>query len=41
MTKWDTDEDGFSISENQLNVNIKFTYEEGALSEEGSLDLNF
>ena len=38
---WDTDEDGFSISENQLNVNIKFTYEEGALSEEGSLDLNF
>jgi len=38
---WDTDEDGNIIGENQLNVNIKFTYEEGSLNEEGSLDLNF
>ena len=28
-------------NENQLNVNIKFTYEEGALSEEGNLNLTF
>jgi len=38
---WNIDDDGNTISENQLNVNIKFTYEEGALSEEGNLDLNF
>jgi len=38
---WLTDEEGYEISENQLNVNIKFTYEEGALTEEGNIDLNF
>lgn len=38
---WLNDEEGNPISENQLNVNIKFTYEEGALSEEGNIDLNF
>lgn len=37
---WDNDEKNI-INENQLNVNIKFTYEEGALSEEGNIDLNF
>jgi phage baseplate assembly protein W len=38
---WNTDDNGQPISENQLNVNIKFTYSEDAFSEEGSLDLNF
>lgn len=38
---WLTNEDGNDISENQLNVNIKFTYEEGSLTEEGNIDLNF
>ena len=37
---WDNDEKNI-INENQLNVNIKFTYEEGALSEDGNIDLNF
>jgi len=35
------DDEGNPISENQLNVNIKFTYSEDAFSEQGSLDLNF
>ena len=38
---WNTDEDGNQISDNQLNVNIKFTYSEDVFSEQGSLDLNF
>lgn len=38
---WNNDEEGNPINENQLNVNIKFTYEEGALNEEGNIDLNF
>ena len=38
---WNTDEDGNPISDNQLNVNIKFTYSEDVFSEQGSLDLNF
>ena len=38
---WNNDEEGDPITENQLNVNIKFTYEEGALNEEGNIDLNF
>jgi len=38
---WNNNEEGNPISENQLNVNIKFTYEEGALNEEGNIDLNF
>lgn len=35
------DEEGNPISENQLNVNIKFTYNEDAFSEAGELDLKF
>lgn len=38
---WNTDDDGNPISDNQLNVNIKFIYTEGVLNEEGSIDLNF
>ena len=38
---WNTDDTGQSISDNQLNVNIKFTYSEDAFSEQGQLDLNF
>ena len=38
---WKTDSDGQPISENQLNVNIKFTYSEDAFTEAGELDLNF
>jgi phage baseplate assembly protein W len=35
------DEEGQPISENQLNVNIKFTYNEDVFSETGELDLKF
>ncbi len=35
------DDQGNPISENQLNVHIKFTYSEDAFSESGELDLNF
>lgn len=35
------DDNGEQISDNQLNVNIRFTYTEDAFSESGSLDLNF
>ena len=35
------DQDGNEMSENQLNVHIKFIYTEDAFSEEGMLDLNF
>ena len=38
---WNEDDSGEPISDNQLNVNIKFTYNEGSLSEEGNIDLNF
>jgi len=38
---WNTDAEGQPISENQLNVNIKFTYNEDAFTEKGELDLNF
>jgi len=38
---WNYDDAGHPISENQLNVNIQFTYTEDAFSESGSLDLNF
>ena len=38
---WNTDEDGKPISENQLNVNVKFVYSEGNFSEQGNIDLNF
>lgn len=36
-----TDENGESLSENTLNVHIKFTYTEDSFSENGELDLNF
>jgi phage baseplate assembly protein W len=36
-----TDDYGNIISDNQLNVNIKFTYSEDVFSEQGELDLNF
>jgi phage baseplate assembly protein W len=36
-----TDDEGNPISENQINVNIKFTYSEDAFSEAGELDLKF
>jgi phage baseplate assembly protein W len=38
---WNVDDNGQPISDNQLNVNIKFTYSEDALNETGELDLNF
>jgi phage baseplate assembly protein W len=38
---WNTDENGVPISDNQLNVNIKFIYTEGSLTEQGNIDLNF
>jgi len=38
---WLTDDEGNSISENQVNVNVKFTFSEDAFTEKGELDLNF
>ena len=38
---WNNDDNGEPISDNQLNVNIKFVYTEGSLAEEGNIDLNF
>ena len=38
---WNNDDNGEPISDNQLNVNIKFIYTEGSLNEEGNIDLNF
>jgi phage baseplate assembly protein W len=38
---WLSDDEGNPISENQVNVNIKFTFSEDAFSEKGELDLNF
>lgn len=38
---WNTDAEGQPISENQLNVKIRFTYSEDAFMEKGELDLNF
>lgn len=38
---WLTDDEANSISENQVNVNIKFTFSEDAFTENGELDLNF
>jgi len=35
------DDQGNENSETELNVNIKFTYTEGAFSDTGELDLNF
>jgi len=38
---WNFDEMGNQISDNQLNVNIKFTYSEGYLNEQNEINLNF
>lgn len=38
---WNLDDNGQPISENQLNINIQFTYTEDSFSEPGSIDLNF
>jgi phage baseplate assembly protein W len=38
---YNEDNEGQPISDNQLNVKIKFTYSEDAFSEQGELDLNF
>lgn len=38
---WLRDDNGEPISDNQLNVNIKFIYTEGSLNEQGNIDLNF
>ena len=38
---WNVDDNGEAISDNQVNVNIKFTYSEDVFSEQGELDLNF
>jgi phage baseplate assembly protein W len=38
---WNVDDEGNQISDNQLNINIIFTYGENAFQEQGSLDLNF
>jgi phage baseplate assembly protein W len=38
---WNLDDTGHPISEQQLNVNVKFTYTEDAFSEVGELELNF
>ena len=38
---WNVDDNGQPISENQLNVNIQFTYTEDTFSQQGSVDLNF
>ena len=35
------DDNGLPISDNQLNVKIKFTYSEDVFTESGELDLNF
>ncbi len=37
---WNNNDDGKVISDTQLNVNVKFTYNEGLLTEEGNLDIN-
>jgi phage baseplate assembly protein W len=38
---WNLDDHGQPISENQLNVNIQFTYTEDTFTENGEVDLNF
>ena len=38
---WNYDDNGESIPDNQLNVNVKFVYAEASLSEQGELNLNF
>lgn len=36
---WFADDD--TLSENELNVNVKFVYSEGNFTEQGNIDLNF
>lgn len=38
---WNLDDNGLPISENQLNVNVKFIYSEDSFTDSGELDLNF
>ena len=38
---WNSSEEGQPIPETQVNVNIKFVYVEGSLTEQGNIDLNF
>jgi len=38
---WNVDDNGETIPDTQINVNIKFTYNEDVFSEAGELDLNF
>lgn len=38
---WNVDDTGAAISENELNVNVQFTYTEDAFTEAGELELNF
>ena len=38
---WNLDDNGQPISENQLNVNIKFTYSEDNFVEQGDLTISF
>ena len=38
---WNVDDNGEAIPDTQINVNIKFTYNEDVFSEGGSLELNF
>jgi phage baseplate assembly protein W len=38
---WNYDDNGQPISENQLNVNIQFSYSEDSFIEQGSIDLAF
>jgi len=38
---WSEDSEGNAISDNQLNVDIRFTYSEENFSEQGNLVLNF
>jgi phage baseplate assembly protein W len=37
----EVDSQGNSLGDNELNVNIKFTYSEGVFTENGEIDLNF
>jgi phage baseplate assembly protein W len=38
---WQYDNDGNQISDDQLNVNIKFIYQEGNFNDEGDLNIKF
>lgn len=38
---WNLDDNGQPISENQLNVNIQFTYSEDTFTDQGDLNISF